>query len=547
MSDLPPSEPLVPVPADAAANTHCTAADYDRLYRQSVDDPDAFWAEQAKRVDWIAPPTTIANWSYDPVSIKWFEDGVLNLCHNAIDRHVAAGHGTRTAIIFEPDAPDGETRTISYAALLADVIRMANTLKKLGVRKGDRVTIYMPMIPEGAVAMLACARIGAVHSVVFGGFSPEAIHGRIEDCASDWVICADEGLRGGKTVPLKANVDKALERIDVKAVLVIAHTGGDVSMKEGRDHWYDALSADVPADCPCEPMNAEDPLFILYTSGSTGKPKGVLHTVGGYSVWTATTFWYGFDYRPGEIFWCSADIGRQRVVPMVAAFLHCDVAAGVRDNEHSFHVDPLERLVDIGFQGNDLAAAQPLVGADHPVAPAILDAAVDRLGREAAEDDAVHRTDARAGEHRDRALGDHRHIDGDAVALPDAQLLQRVRETDDVGEQRGIADRPRLAVGRVGLENDRGAHPVARGDMAVDGVVTEVEDAVLIPSDFDGVVGPVADFRRRCDPVETPGLLGPEGVGIAHALRIEAVVVFCGAMRVRSGVGGDGDQRFGGG
>ena len=202
MSDLPPSEPLVPVPADAAANTHCTAADYDRLYRQSVDDPDAFWAEQAKRVVWIAPPTTIANWSYDPVSIKWFEDGVLNLCHNAIDRHVAAGHGTRTAIIFEPDAPDGETRTISYAALLADVIRMANTLKKLGVRKGDRVTIYMPMIPEGAVAMLACARIGAVHSVVFGGFSPEAIHGRIEDCASDWVICADEGLRGGKTVPL---------------------------------------------------------------------------------------------------------------------------------------------------------------------------------------------------------------------------------------------------------------------------------------------------------------------------------------------------------
>src|SRR3989344_6076996 len=255
MSDLPPSEPLVPVPADAAANTHRTAADYDRLYAQSIADPDAFWAEQAKRIDWISPPTKIANWSYDPVSIQWFEDGVLNLCHNAIDRHVAAGHGNRTAIIFEPDAPDGETRTISYAALLADVIRFANTLRKMGVQKGDRVTIYMPMIPEGAVAMLACARIGAVHSVVFGGFSPEAIHGRIEDCASDWVICADEGLRGGKTVPLKANVDKALERVDVKAVLVIAHTGG------------------------------------------------------GYSVWTASAFWYGFDYRPGEIFWCSADIG----------------------------------------------------------------------------------------------------------------------------------------------------------------------------------------------------------------------------------------------
>ncbi|MBB5707157.1 acetate--CoA ligase [Sphingopyxis panaciterrulae] len=309
MSDLPPSEPLIPVPAEAAANTHCSAADYDRLYAQSIADPDAFWAEQAKRLDWVTPPTTIANWSFDPVSIKWYEDGVLNLCHNALDRHVAAGHGERTAIIFEPDAPDGETRHISYAALLADVIRFANTLRKMGVQRGDRVTIYMPMIPEGAVAMLACARIGAVHSVIFGGFSPDAIAGRIEDCASNWVICADEGLRGGRTIPLKANVDKALEKVDVKAVLVIAHTGGDVAMQEGRDHWYDALSADVDTDCPCEPMGAEDPLFILYTSGSTGKPKGVLHTTGGYAVWTASTFFYGFDYRPGEIFWCTADIG----------------------------------------------------------------------------------------------------------------------------------------------------------------------------------------------------------------------------------------------
>src|SRR5690606_17354704 len=203
----------------------------------------------------------------------------------------------------------GETRHISYAALLAEVIRFANTLKKIGVKRGDRVTIYMPMIPEGAIAMLACARIGAVHSVIFGGFSPDAIAGRIEDCASEWVICADEGLRGGRTIPLKANVDKALEKVSVKAVLVIAHTGGDIAMTEGRDHWYDALSADVPDECPCEPMSAEDPLFILYTSGSTGKPKGVLHTVGGYSVWTASTFHYGFDYRPGEIFWCTADIG----------------------------------------------------------------------------------------------------------------------------------------------------------------------------------------------------------------------------------------------
>ena len=309
MSELPPSEPFVPVPPAAAANTHTSAADYERLYAESIADPDAFWAKEAERLDWFTPPTKIANWSFDPVSIKWYEDGVLNLCHNALDRHVAAGRGDRTAIIFEPDAPDGEARTISYAALLADVIRMANTLKKLGVRKGDRVTIYMPMIPEGAVAMLACARIGAIHSVIFGGFSPEAIHGRIEDCGSDWVICADEGLRGGRTIPLKANVDKALERVAVKGVLVIAHTGGDIAMKEGRDHWYDALSADVGAECPCEPMGAEDPLFILYTSGSTGKPKGVLHTTGGYSVWIASTFWYGFDYRPGEIFWCTADIG----------------------------------------------------------------------------------------------------------------------------------------------------------------------------------------------------------------------------------------------
>jgi acetyl-CoA synthetase len=196
---IAPSEPLIPVPADAAANTHCTAADYDRLYAQSISDPDAFWAEQAKRLDWVTAPTKIAGWSFDPVEIKWYEDGVLNLCHNAVDRHVAAGHGNRTAIIFEPDAPDGETRTISYAALLADVIRFANTLKKMGVRKGDRVTIYMPMIPEGAVAMLACARIGAVHSVVFGGFSPEAIHGRIEDCGSDWVICAEEGCAAARS------------------------------------------------------------------------------------------------------------------------------------------------------------------------------------------------------------------------------------------------------------------------------------------------------------------------------------------------------------
>jgi acetyl-CoA synthetase len=297
-----------PAPKSATSNTHCSAAEYDRMYAQSISNPDAFWAEQAKRMDWFTPPTKIADWSFDPVSIKWFEDGVLNLCHNSVDRHVAAGRGEAIAFIFEHDDPTNAARRVSYAELQAEVIRMALSLKQLGVTKGDRVTIYMPMCIEGAVAMLACARIGAVHSVVFGGFSPEAIAGRIEDCESRFVICADAAVRGGKSVPLKANIDAALEKVSgVEAVLVVRHTGDAVEMLAGRDHWYHEM--EVTGDCPCEPMQAEDPLFILYTSGSTGKPKGVLHTVGGYSVWTASTFHYVFDYRPGEVFFCSADIG----------------------------------------------------------------------------------------------------------------------------------------------------------------------------------------------------------------------------------------------
>ena len=296
-------------PAAAIEGANCTLDDYNTLYARSIEDSDQFWAEQAERLDWFTKPSIIANWSFDQVAIKWFEDGVLNICHNAVDRHVEAGNGDTVALIFEPDDPEGEVRRITYAELQAEVIRMANTLKAMGVSKGDRVTIYMPMVPEGAYAMLACARIGAIHSVIFGGFSPEAIAGRVEDCASDWIITADEGLRGGKRIPLKANVDAALEKVSAKAVLVLRHTGGEVSMTERRDHWYHELSADVPDDCPCEPMNAEDPLFILYTSGSTGKPKGVLHTTGGYAVWTETTFRYIFDYREGEVFWCTADIG----------------------------------------------------------------------------------------------------------------------------------------------------------------------------------------------------------------------------------------------
>lgn len=297
-----------PIPETAARNTQCSAADYDRMYAQSISAPDAFWAEQAKRIDWFTPPTKIGNWSFDPVSIKWYEDGVLNLCHNAVDRHVVAGKGDAIAFIFEPDDPANDARRVSYSELLTEVKRMAGALKTLGVGKGDRVTIYMPMCVEGAVAMLACARIGAVHSVVFGGFSPEAIAGRIQDCGSRFVVCADTALRGGKSVPLKANIDAALTKVDgVEAVLVVQHTSEPVAMQAGRDHWYHEFG--TSDDCPCEPMNAEDPLFILYTSGSTGSPKGVLHTVGGYSVWTASTFHYVFDYRPGEVFFCSADIG----------------------------------------------------------------------------------------------------------------------------------------------------------------------------------------------------------------------------------------------
>lgn len=296
-------------PESAGQGTNCTAAEFDERYARSISDSDGFWADQATRIDWIKQPATIADWSFDPVSIKWFTDGKLNICHNAVDRHVEAGHGDRVALIFEPDDPAGPSRHITYAELRDEVSRMANTLRKLGVAKGDRVTIYMPMVPEGAFAMLACARIGAIHSVIFGGFSPDAIAGRVEDCVSDWIITADQGLRGSKTIPLKGNVDAALEKVRAKGVLVVRHTGADVPMVEGRDHWYHELSSDVGTDCPCEPMDAEDPLFILYTSGSTGKPKGVLHTTGGYAVWTETTFRYVFDYRPGEIYWCTADIG----------------------------------------------------------------------------------------------------------------------------------------------------------------------------------------------------------------------------------------------
>jgi len=293
-----------------AAETHCTPEQYEALYRQSVEDSDAFWLEQAKRLDWIVEPAKAGEWSYDPVDIAWFADGALNLCHNAVDRHLET-RASETALIFEPDDPQSAGRSLTYGQLHSEVVSMANALKAIGVKKGDRVTIYMPMIVEGVLAMLACARLGAIHSVVFGGFSPEALAGRIEGCGSRFVITADEGLRGGKHVPLKANVDAALAEPDhetpIDGMLVVRHTGAEIAMVPGRDHWYHDVASD--ADCPCEPMQAEDPLFILYTSGSTGKPKGVVHTAGGYGVWTATTFSYVFDYKQGEVFWCTADIG----------------------------------------------------------------------------------------------------------------------------------------------------------------------------------------------------------------------------------------------
>ena len=304
------SEAVYPVPTNWAANAKINAASYAEKYARSIEDVDGFWREEAQRIDWIRPFETIKDTSYnkDDFHIRWFEEGQLNLCANALDRHLDA-RGDQVAIYWEPDTPTEADRTITYRELHRDVCLFANALKARGVNKGDRVTIYLPMVPEAAVAMLACARIGAIHSVVFAGFSPEALAGRITDCGSTIVLTADEGLRGGKPIPLKANVDAACEKADVKTVIMLERTGKDVPMQEGRDvRWADAV-AGQSADCPPEVMDAEDPLFILYTSGSTGKPKGVMHTTGGYGVWASMTHEYVFDYSPGQVYWCAADVG----------------------------------------------------------------------------------------------------------------------------------------------------------------------------------------------------------------------------------------------
>jgi len=291
-------------------NAHINKLKYEEMYKESISNPIKFWGEHGKRIDWIKNYEKVRDFSYDQKNlyIKWFEDGTLNASYNCIDRHLK-NNGNKTAIIWEGDSPD-EQKSITYNELYKNVCKFANVLKKLGAKKGDRITIYMPMIPEAAYAMLACTRIGAIHSVVFGGFSPEALAGRIEDCNSNLIITADEGIRGGKTIPIKQNTDEALKKASsCKKCLVIKRTNGDINWINNRDFWYHELFEEVAETCEPEEMNAEDPMFILYTSGSTGKPKGVMHTTGGYMVYTSITHEYIFDYKPNEVYWCTADVG----------------------------------------------------------------------------------------------------------------------------------------------------------------------------------------------------------------------------------------------
>ena len=305
------SESIHPVTPEWAKRAYIDEAKYNEMYTRSIKDPNGFWSEAAKRVDWIKPFTKVENTSFElgKVSIKWFEDGVLNAAYNCIDRHLEK-RGDQTAIIWEGDDPS-ESRHITYRELHDEVCKMANILRLRNVKKGDRVTIYLPMIPEAAYAILACARIGAIHSVVFGGFSPDSIAGRLRDCQSRVIITSDEGLRGGRTIAMKANVDAAIEKVngEVDWVVVVKRTGGKINMDPKRDVWYHEAAAVVDSECPCEPMSAEDPLFILYTSGSTGQPKGVLHTTAGYLIFVSMTHQYVFDYHEGDIYWCTADVG----------------------------------------------------------------------------------------------------------------------------------------------------------------------------------------------------------------------------------------------
>jgi acetyl-CoA synthetase len=305
------TDAIYPPSPEIAKSAHADKAKYDEMYAASVADPEAFWGKEGKRIDWIKPYTRVKNTSFEPgkIDIRWFEDGTLNVAANCIDRHLAT-RADQTAIIWEPDDPNAEARHITYAELHEQVSRFGNVLREMGVAKGDRVVLYLPMIPEAAYAMLACARIGAIHSVVFGGFSADALAARVNGCDAKVVVTADEAPRGGRNTPLKVNADRAFEKVTGDAkMLVVRRTGGDIAMTEGRDFWLDELEAGVSADCPPEEMSAEDPLFILYTSGSTGQPKGVVHTTGGYLVYASMTHEYVFDYHDGDIFWCTADVG----------------------------------------------------------------------------------------------------------------------------------------------------------------------------------------------------------------------------------------------
>src|SRR5918999_4990580 len=308
------SDKVYAVPAAWQNRAWIDEKKYQEMYKRSIDDPDGFWGEIGKRLEWIKPYTKVKNTSFNPhnVSVRWYEDGTLNACYNCVDRHLKT-RGDQDAIIWEADDPTRDEK-ITYRQLYERVCKWANVLKANGVKKGDRVTIYMPMIPEAAYAMLACARIGAIHSVVFGGFSPDSLAGRIEDCKSNVIITADEGIRGGRKIPLKANTDAAIAKVtaaghDVDHVIVVRRTGAKVDMDPVRDVYYDEAAKVVTRECPCEHMNAEDPLFILYTSGSTGKPKGVLHTTAGYNLFAAMTHQLVFDYHDGDIYWCTADVG----------------------------------------------------------------------------------------------------------------------------------------------------------------------------------------------------------------------------------------------
>jgi len=304
-----PKELVFPVPDQVAAKAFVDNDKYIEMYKASVDDPENFWKEQGKRIDWIKPYSKIKDVDFTKnVKIRWYYDGTLNASYNCLDRHLKT-RSNQTAIIWEGDDPS-VSKTLTYAELYKEVCQLSNAMKDQGIKKGDVVTIYMPMIPEAAVAMLACTRIGAIHSVVFGGFSPEALAGRIQDCKSNCVITADEGVRGGKPIPLKANTDAAVAKCStIKKVFVVKHTGGKIEWNEKLDVWYHESIANADANCPPEEMDAEDPLFILYTSGSTGKPKGVMHTTGGYMVYASMTHKYVFDYHDGDIYWCAADVG----------------------------------------------------------------------------------------------------------------------------------------------------------------------------------------------------------------------------------------------